>query len=52
MDIEVFNLFQISFPQYFFVAGLQISPSVILDREMGLDQDNSVIIYSYIRDLG
>lgn len=44
MAIEVFNFFQILSPQYFFVAGLQISPSVILDREMGLDQDNLIVI--------
>lgn len=36
MEIEVLILFHISFPQAFFEAGFHISPSVILDKDIGL----------------
>ena len=36
MEMDVFNIFQKSFPQFFLVAGLHISPNVILDKEIGL----------------
>lgn len=41
MEIEVFILFHISFPQAFFEAGFHISPSVILDKDIGLSQDSN-----------
>lgn len=36
MEMDVFNIFQKSFPQFSQLAGLHISPSVILDKEIGL----------------
>lgn len=48
MEIEVFNIFQISFPQYFLAAGLHISLSDILDKNMGLGEQ-VYIIWSYLR---
>jgi hypothetical protein len=39
MEIEVFILFQISFPQAFFEAGFHISASVILDKKIGLSEE-------------
>lgn len=42
MDTEVFNIFHISFLQYFPVAGLHISLSDILDKEIGLGEQSSV----------
>lgn len=50
MEIEVFNIFQTSFPQYFLVAGLHISPSDILDKKMGL-AEQVYIILSYLREI-
>jgi len=41
MEMEVFNIFQGSFPQYFLVAGLHISLSDILDKKVGLEGDIS-----------
>lgn len=38
MDTEVFNIFQRSFPQNFLEAGLHISLSDILDKEIGLGE--------------
>jgi hypothetical protein len=37
MEMEVFNIFQGSFLQYFLVAGLHVSLSDILDKKVGLD---------------
>jgi len=37
MEMEVFNIFQGSFLQYFLVAGLHVSVSDILDKKVGLD---------------
>lgn len=42
MDIEVFNIFHRFFPQYFPVAGLHISLSDILDKEIGLGEQSFV----------
>lgn len=36
IETEVFSIFQMSFPQYFLVAGLHMSLSDILDKKMGL----------------
>ena len=37
MEMEVFNIFQVSFLQYFLDAGLHISLSDILDKKVGLE---------------
>jgi len=46
MEMEVFNIFQGSFPQYFLVAGLHISLSDILDKKVGLEEDISSLVIS------
>jgi hypothetical protein len=38
MEMEVLNIFQRLFPQYFLEAGLQISLSDILDKKIGLGE--------------
>lgn len=43
MEIAVFNLFQRSFPKCFFEAGSHKSPSVILDKKIGLGKQSFYI---------
>lgn len=49
MENAAFNIFQISFPQTFRVAGSQISPSDILGNEIGLGkkQFDALVIYHF-----
>lgn len=41
MEMEVLNASHISFPYHLFTAGLHISPSDILDKEIGLGNNIS-----------